>query len=68
MYVKAQNEYLGIWSANTIDLEIRASLALGYNAADDNKVELGFEYRVNEFNQPSKAHQYWATISWFLSI
>ncbi|GAB3883005.1 DUF2490 domain-containing protein [Spirosoma agri] len=68
LYVKLQNEYLGIWSAAGPDLEIRASTALGYNATDDNQIELGFEYRVNEFNQPSKAHQYWTTISWFVSI
>ncbi len=68
MYVKFNNEYLGIWSPNTADLEIRGSLALGYNVIDTSKIELGIEYRVNEFNQPSKAHQYWTTLSWFFSI
>ncbi|WP_170139433.1 DUF2490 domain-containing protein [Larkinella arboricola] len=68
MYVKFNNEYLGIWSNATTDLEIRAALALGYNSADTNKIELGLEYRVNEFNQSEKAHQLWATIGLFVSI
>ncbi|GAB4029331.1 DUF2490 domain-containing protein [Spirosoma jeollabukense] len=68
MYVKFNNEYLGIWASNRTDLEIRGSLALGYNAVNDTKIELGFEYRVNEFDQPRQAHQYWATISWFITI
>jgi hypothetical protein len=68
LYVKFTNEYLGSWATSKTDLEIRASLALGYNAADDNKIELGVEYRVNEFDQLNKAHQYWTTIGWFLSI
>lgn len=68
MYVKVNNEYLGIWSSNRTDLEIRGSLALGYNAINDTKIELGFEYRVNEFDQPRQAHQYWATVSWFITI
>lgn len=68
MYVKVNNEYLGIWAPGRTDLEIRGSFALGYNAVKDNKVELGFEYRVNEFDQSSQAHQYWATVSWFINI
>ena len=68
MYVKFNNEYLGIWASNRTDLEIRGSLALGYNAVNETKIELGFEYRVNEFDQPRQAHQYWATVSWFITI
>ena len=68
MYLKFNNEYLGIWSDRSADLEIRGLLALGYNATDDHKFELGVEYRVNEFNQPVKAQQFWVTIGVFLSI
>ncbi|GAB3021497.1 DUF2490 domain-containing protein [Spirosoma pulveris] len=68
MYVKFNNEYLGIWAPGRTDLEIRASFAMGYNAVKDNKVELGVEYRVNEFDKPRQAHQYWATVSWFINI
>ncbi|GAB3945216.1 hypothetical protein GCM10028805_13940 [Spirosoma harenae] len=68
LYVKLNNEYLGIWSPDRTDLEIRGLLALGYNMVKDTKLELGFEYRVNEFDQPSQAHQYWATLSWFINI
>lgn len=68
LYVKVTNEYLGILSANTTDAEIRALLALGYSASKTAKIELGAEYRVNEFYQSSKAHQYWATIAWFISL
>ena len=68
MYLKFNNEYLGIWSDRSADLEIRGLLSLGYNATDDHKFELGVEYRVNEFNQPVKAQQFWVTIGVFLSI
>ena len=68
MYLKFNNEYLGIFSNSDPDLEIRGLLALGYNASDSNKVELGLEYRVNELNAPVRANQFWLTIAWFLSI
>ncbi|RYY29263.1 MAG: DUF2490 domain-containing protein [Chitinophagaceae bacterium] len=67
-YLKLNNEYLGIFSRENSDLEIRASGAIGYNARDNNKVELGLEYRINEFYTAAKAQQYWLTISWFMSI
>ena len=67
-YGKASNEYLGIWSDQSPDFEIRASAAAGYNASDNNKIELGFEYRTNEFNKDINAQQFWVTIVWYLSI
>lgn len=67
-YAKFNNEYLGILSDQRVDLEIRGLLALGYNATDDNKIELGVEYRVNEFNEPGRAQQFWMTIGWFISL
>lgn len=67
-YLKMNNEYLGIWSKPNTDLEIRASLALGYNATDNNKVEIGLEYRTNEFYESANAQQFWVTIAWFYSL
>lgn len=67
-YAKINNEYLGIFSRSRADLEIRALLALGYNATDNNKIELGAEYRVNEFNESVRAQQFWLTVGWFFSI
>jgi hypothetical protein len=67
-YIKFNNEYLGLFTTDNTDLEIRASAALGFKARDHNKIELGFEYRVNEFYTDTKAQQFWVTIAWFLSI
>ncbi len=67
-YGKFNNEYLGIFSDSNPDLEIRGLLSLGYNAADDNKLEFGVEYRVNGFNEPVNAQQFWLTVAWFVSI
>ena len=67
-YAKFNNEYLAILADRTMDYEIRGSLALGYNAKDDNKIELGLEYRINEFNQDVNAQQYWVTVGLYLSI
>jgi hypothetical protein len=67
-YIKFNNEYLGIWSTANTDLEIRASGAVGYTARDNNKIEIGIEYRVNEFYTAEKAQQFWMTLAWFVSI
>ncbi|MCF2447095.1 DUF2490 domain-containing protein [Dyadobacter sp. CY345] len=67
-YGKFNNEYLGIFAGSNPDLEIRGLLSLGYNAADNNKLELGFEYRINGFNESVNAQQFWVTIAWFVSI
>ena len=67
-YLKLNNEYLGIIGTGKPDLEIRASAALGYNVSDDNKIELGLEYRVNEFYTAAKAQQLWVTIAWYLGV
>jgi len=67
-YAKLNNEYLGIVADSRADMEIRASLALGYNATDNNKIELGVEYRVNEFNANVQAQQFWLTLGWFIGI
>ena len=68
LYAKVNNEYLGIWADSMADLEIRGLFSIGYLDTKDNKVELGLEYRVNEFNKPAKAQQFWLTFGWFLSI
>lgn len=67
-YLKINNEYLAIWSNPNTDLEIRASAALGYNIKDNNKVELGLEYRINEFYKSANGQQFWITIAWYYSI
>jgi len=67
-YAKINNEYLGILSGGRADAEIRGSLAIGYNATDNNKLEFGVEYRVNEFNETVRAQQFWLTIGWFISM
>ncbi|MHA4846091.1 DUF2490 domain-containing protein [Flavitalea antarctica] len=67
-YLKINNEYLGIWTNAVTDLEIRASGALGYSFRDNNKLELGFEYRINEFYTAAKEQQFWITLAWYISI
>ena len=67
-YSKFTNEYLGIMSDGSPDLEIRGAFSIGYNATDANKVELGVEYRVNEFNESVRAQQFWITVAWFISL
>jgi hypothetical protein len=67
-YAKVNNEYLGMWSDGKADMEIRALLTIGYNTSSENKVELGMEYRVNEFAKETKAQQFWINLGWFFSI
>ncbi|RZK45068.1 MAG: DUF2490 domain-containing protein [Pedobacter sp.] len=67
-YLKINNEYLGIWTRENTDLEIRAAAMIGYNATDNNKIELGPEYRINEFYTGTKSQQFWLSIGWYVSF
>ncbi|MET0298393.1 MAG: hypothetical protein ABW036_01485, partial [Flavitalea sp.] len=67
-YFKFNNEYLGIWTEENTDLEIRAAAFIGYNASDDSKFEIGPEYRINEFYTGIKSQQFWLSMGWYLTI
>ncbi|MBB3122516.1 hypothetical protein FHS04_000004 [Mesoflavibacter sabulilitoris] len=67
-YFKISNEYLNIFESKDYDLELRLSPTLGYVFTDNNKLELGLEYRTNDFVNNNTRNRYWLTIGWYLSL
>lgn len=64
-YLKISHEYLNNFQGNSYDLEIRFVPTLGYEFTDNNKIELGLEYRVNSFIQDHLNTDVWVTINWY---
>lgn len=67
-YIKLNNEYLNSWQGMDYDLEIRLSPLLGYDIKDNNKIELGLDYRVNSFLNNNTRHSFWLSLNWFFEI
>ena len=68
IYIKVSNEYVGSFQGDDTDLEIRLIPALGYYLNDDNKVELGVDYRIDSFLDSTANHRFWLSIGYFLSL
>ena len=67
-YLKISNEYLNNFQSNNYDLEIRATPNLGYVFKDNNKLEFGIEYRINNFINNTTRNRYWLTLNWYLVL
>jgi len=67
-YFKLNNEYLFSIEGREADLELRLIPALGYAFNDNNKLEFGIDYRVNEFISGASRNQFWMYLGWFISM
>ena len=67
-YFKYSNEVLNQFQSNNYDLEFRISPALGFNFANQNKVELTTEYRISQFLNNDVGHQFFAVINYYISL
>lgn len=67
-YLKAGNEYLGIFEGNESDLEIRLMLFLGYEVNSQSKIEFGPDYRFSDFTGNGIDHVVWMNIGWYYRI
>jgi hypothetical protein len=47
-YLKLNNEYLGILQASKTNMEIRGLAVVGYTIDDDNRIETGADYRMED--------------------
>ncbi len=47
-YLKLNNEYLGILEQSKTNLEIRGLASVGYTISDDNRIETGADYRMEQ--------------------
>jgi len=68
MYLKVGNEYLGSLELQELDLEIRLTPTLGYEFTDQNKIEVGLDYRLGSILQSSARQRMWYSVNWFLAI
>ncbi len=50
------------------DWEQRLSTALGYYFNAKNKIEIGFDYRLDDFTQGDGRHSIWTMINYFLNL
>lgn len=67
-YVKINNEYVNSLQAMEYDLEIRLVPLLGYDMADNFKIETGLDYRINSFLKNKTRHSYWMVLNFFIEI
>jgi len=68
-YLKFNNEYVHSWKGGETDLEIRLIPLLGYGFNDNNKLEVGLDYRLDSFiNEPVTNHTFWINIGWYYKI
>lgn len=65
-YLKINNEFLNSIEGREYDLEIRIVPLLGYDITDNNRVEIGLDYRVNSFLERNNSTQrFWMSFNWF---
>ncbi len=67
-YLKLNNEYVNSFTGNIYDLEYRINPNLGYVFSDNNKIELGIEYRNNGFVNNDNRSRFFAVINWYVNL
>ncbi|WP_452602261.1 DUF2490 domain-containing protein [Pontimicrobium sp. MEBiC06410] len=67
-YLKLNHEYVNSFTGNLYDLEYRINPNLGYVFSDDNKIELGIEYRNDGFVNNENRSRFFAVINWYVSL
>jgi len=67
-YIKLTNEYLWIIQQSDYDFELRLKPSLGYTFTDNNKLELGLDYRIDRLRNKPPRHNFWIPIAWFVSF
>lgn len=69
LYLKLNNEYIGAIDKTTTDLEIRLVPLIGYKFNDNQKLEWGFDYRINSFiNNGDTAQRLFFNINFFQTL
>lgn len=67
-YGKLTNEYLAVLQGADIDLEIRLVPSIGYAYTDNNKLELGLDYRLDSIFTPNLRSNFWISLGWYISL
>lgn len=66
-YLKANNEYLGIFGKDKPDLEIRVLALIGYEINAAQSIEFGPGYRVKGLFGPGINQTLWFSVNWYFS-
>ena len=67
-YLKVNNEYLNAFEGETYDLEIRLVPVLGFQMADNIKIESGLDYRLDSFVAGDHRQRWWGVIASYFSF
>lgn len=67
-YLKLNNEYVNSFAGGIYDLEYRINPNLGYIFSNNNKIELGIEYRNDGFVNNDNRSRFFAIINWYVSL
>ncbi|MBX2817597.1 MAG: DUF2490 domain-containing protein [Saprospiraceae bacterium] len=67
-YAKIGNEYLQSFTEGSYDLELRLSPTLGFEITDQNKIELGLEYRLDSFVEGESRNRIFWQLIWYASL
>lgn len=67
-YLKLNQEVLHNFAPKTYDLEFRIVPFLGYKFKDNNKIEVGLDYRLDSFLKGFAQHSSWISVNWYLKI
>jgi hypothetical protein len=68
LYLKLSNEYLGSVQESQSDLEIRGLGFMGYTLTDKSKLEIGLDYRLDQFFNTPLRNRYFVGINYYLSF
>ena len=67
-YLRLNTEYISSVRSGQHRSEIRAVPLVGYVINTKNKLELGFDYRVNGIFASDKRYGYWLGMNWFVNL
>lgn len=67
-YVKTNLELLNKFQSSDYNLEFRFVPFLGYVLNEQNKIEVGLDYRIDSILITDTRHSFWTSINWYLSF
>jgi hypothetical protein len=68
LYFKISNEYLNSLKSGMYDLEIRLLPFVGYKVSELSELEMGIDYRINQFLQSPAQNRIWLGMNWYWAI
>jgi hypothetical protein len=67
-YLKLNNEYLGILKDRKGNLEVRGLACLGYNKSEEDQIEAGADYRLEDIINAKPVYKLYLYVGWYHSF